>query len=203
MIITISREFGSGGREIAKRLADILKFDYYDKEIITEIANKSQLNENYIESFYDNNLISGFNLKLRNSFSSFNSLYQIQNTIFSEQRKVILEIANRSKNAIIVGRNADEILKDLAPFKIFVSASMDSKIERCINKTEDKTISVKTIKKQIKLIDKSRANLCEMYSNYKWGAKENYDLIINTTNKDIKTVSQALANYLKEFLANI
>ena len=88
-IITISREFGSGGRELAKRLADELGYNYYDKEIITKIAQESDLNENYVQNVLNNDIITQFNFTFAHSFSNINCV----NTSIE-----ILNLQNKTKN---------------------------------------------------------------------------------------------------------
>ena len=88
-VITISREFGSGGRELGKRMADVLGFDYYDKEIITAIAAKSGMDENYVESALESNFWQQVPLTFNSSFEAVNLWQNPQTNLLVEQRKVI------------------------------------------------------------------------------------------------------------------
>ena len=196
-IITISREFGSGGRELGKRLSDILNYDYYDKEIIPEIAKKHQLDEEYVEKTLDNQIWKTIPLTYGRTLSVSYYINPVQTNLLVEEREILEKIAKSDRNCIIVGRNADVLLKDYNPFKIFVCADMDSKINRCLkrqNETEVKTI--KAIENEIKSIDKARSKSREMFSDNKWGDKKDYNLIVNTTGWDLKELSVSLANVI-------
>ncbi|MBO4983507.1 MAG: cytidylate kinase-like family protein [Clostridia bacterium] len=182
-IITVSRQFSSGGREIAKRLADALGYDYYDKEIISEIAKNKSLDEKYVENTLG---IKAIPLHFARSFT-FAYASTAKSELLVEEKRIIDEIASKGRNFIIVGRNADILLKDYKPLNIFVCADMESKIKRCLEKsTEDKKPSVKEIEKQINKIDKGRASTRSIISETKWGECTNYHMTINTTGWQIK-----------------
>lgn len=114
-VITISREFGSGGRELGKRLADELGFDYYDKEIITAIAQGQGLDENYVEKALEHHIWRSVPLAFGRSFTGAVALQSTQTSLLLEQKRVIERIAEAGKNCVIVGRNADFILRDVHP----------------------------------------------------------------------------------------
>lgn len=197
-IITISREFGSGGREFGKRLADILGYAYYDREIINAIAENKELNEGYIEKILENGLLNSYPLKFGRTFSYGTAMAQNNMTkILVEQQKVIKDIASKS-NCIIVGRSANIILRKYNPLNLFVYADMKSKIERCRKYGDDKEIlSEKELIKKIKQVDKGRARHQELLTDIKWGNKEGYDLCINTTGLEIKELAPVIAEYAK------
>lgn len=185
-VITIGREFGSGGREFGRLLAEKLGYEYYDKEIITEIAKKTSLSETYVKQIVEQTPHSLFPITTGNAFAYYgnNHLYNVQ-SIFREQTNVITEMAKKS-DCVIVGRCADYILEDLNPFKIFIYADEKSKIERCLKKVDEpESVNVKKLKKQIKNIDKNRARYYSFYTGKKWGDKLNYDICINTSDIEI------------------
>ena len=195
-IITISREFGSGGRELGKRLADILGFDYYDSEIITTIAKNSGLDEGYVENTLNNSGWQQFPITFRSTFGS--SVYMQPNKVnlLVEQKNVIENIAAMGKDFIIVGRNADEILKEYNPFSIFVCAEMEAKIRRCEERApEGEELSQKELIRKIKQIDKSRAQTREILTGIKWGQRDAYHLTVNTTGWEIKELAPAVADF--------
>ena len=197
-IITISREFGSGGRELGKRLADILGYDYYDREIISQIASENNLDEKYVEG---NEKIHFQNIPItfRHSFSML-PMYQTSTKLLIEEKKVIEKIVERGRDFIIVGRNADVLLKDLKPLNIFVCASMEAKVKRCLERASvDEKLSYKEIEKNIKIIDKNRSLSREILSNSKWGDRENYHLTINTTDWNIKELAEVVANFVNSW----
>lgn len=200
-IITVSRQFSSGGRELAKRMADILGFDYYDKEIISEIAKDTNLDEKFVE----NALSKGYKaipLHFARSFS-----FAFANTGKSEllvaEKRVIDAIAKKGKDFIIVGRNADLLLKDYNPLNIFVCADLESKIQRCIDKALlGEAPSRKEIEKQIKQIDKNRASTRALLSETKWGECDNYHLTINTTGWQIKELTPIVSKLTEIYFGN-
>ena len=112
-IITISREFGSGGRELGKRLADELGFDYYDKEIIIAIAQGQGLDEGYVEKALEHHIWRSVPLAFGRSFAGAVALQSAQTNLLLEQKRVIERIAEAGKDCVIVGRNADFILRDV------------------------------------------------------------------------------------------
>lgn len=198
MIITISREFGSGGREVGKRLADELRIAYYDREIITEIAKQTGLSEEYIKNVSEKGSYT-YPFQFAKSFSTYSRLQSNQTEILVAQQKVLKEIAQKG-NCVIVGRGANVILKECNPMNIFVYADMESKINRCRRKAkEDEHLTEKEIEKKIMGIDNGRKNYHELISNLEWGDKRNYHLCINTSDVEIKTIIPTLAEYIKDW----
>lgn len=197
-IITISREFGSGGREIGKRLADVLGFAYYDSEIITKLANQTGLSEEYINNISEKGIYP-YPFQFGKTFSTFNTLQSNQNEILIAQREIIKEIASKG-NCIIVGRGADTILKEYNPMNLFVYASIESKINRCkLKASADEHLTDNELEQKIKKIDKNRKNSYALLSNRNWSEKENYNLCINTTNIEIKSIIPPLASYIENW----
>lgn len=199
-IITISREFGSGGRELGKRMAEILGFDYYDREIITAIAEKKGISENYVENTLNNHGWQTVPLTYRRTFAGAASMQSVQVSLLLEQKKVIEEIAKAGKDCVIVGRNADIILENENLFRIFVCAEMETKIARCIERAErGEQLTRKEIERQIKHIDKNRARTREILSDRGWGQKDAYEMILNTTDWNIKELAQATAGFAESW----
>lgn len=197
-IITISREFGSGGREIGKRLADELGFGYYDREIITEIAKETGMTEEYIKNISEKGVYP-YAFQFAKSFAMYSSLQSNQTEILVAQTKLLKEIA-KNRNCIIVGRGANIILKDYNPMNIFVYADMESKINRCHKKAkEDENLTDKEMEKKIIQIDNGRKNYHKLISNLEWGDKRNYHLCINTTDVEIKNIIPTLGDYIEEW----
>lgn len=195
-IITISREFGSGGRELGKRLADILGFDYYDKEVIAAISQSRGLNEDYIERVLDNHAWQTVPITFRNSFGAAAVMGIPQISLLLEQKNVIESIAKAGKDCVIVGRNADVILKSCKPFRVFVCAEMEAKIRRCIERAgAGAALTRRQIEQNIRRIDKNRAKTCELVSGEIWGRPVNYDMTVNTTGWEIKALAPAVAEF--------
>lgn len=192
-IITIGREFGSGGRELGRRLAEELGIEYYDKEILAAIAEKTSMSEDYVKEIIEGKPHNLYPITIGQSiYFADNYYFQQKQSIYLAQSETIKELAQKS-SCVIVGRCADFILKDLKPTRIFVYADIDSRVRRCIARNTDKELSEKQIKKQILSIDKDRAKYYDFYTGNKWGDKSNYDLCINTTDVVIKDIIPYLA----------
>lgn len=193
-IITINREFGSGGRELAKRLAQKLGFQYLDHEIVSEMIKRSNFDEKYIESI-DKIGNDDFPYTISKSFG-FYSAHQKQATdVLVLERKIIRQMA-QSSNCVFVGRGADIILEEFQPLKIFVYADLQSKLSRCKAKApKDENLSDKQILRHIKQIDKSRKKHHLLLGCDTWGKKEGYNLCINTSNIEIKTLVDVATSF--------
>ena len=197
-IITIGREFGSGGRELGRRLSERLGIAYYDHEIIAEIAKRTALSEAYVKQITENRPITSFPIHFGGRFCALpDPLMQQSISIYSEQHKLLCELAEKS-DCIIVGRCADHVLRDRNPFRIFVYADVQSRLKRCMErKTDDETLSEQDIKRKIAEIDRNRSRYYAFFSGQKWCARENYDLLINTSGRNIKKQAAALYEYLR------
>ena len=195
-IITIGREFGSGGRELGRRLSEALRFAYYDQEIISEISKRTSLSEQYVQAIVEHQPVFSFPIHIGRSFyPSPNPSFENSMAIYREQSRIISEMAAKS-SCIIVGRCADYILKQYRPFRIFVYADMASKIQRCREKAsenEKMAMTEKELRQQIAKIDKKRAKYYEFYTGHPWGDPLNFDLCINTTQTVIKEIVPAIA----------
>lgn len=202
-IVTISREFGSGGRELGKRLADALGFDYYDREIITAIAQSQGLREEYVEKVLEQHTWQGVTISVRHSFGVATVMNNPQISLLLEQRKIIEGIAKLGKDCIIVGRNADIILENLRPFRIFVCADLEAKLKRCMERAgEEEQLSRKQMEQNIRRIDKNRARTREIICSSRWGDSSAYDLTVNTTDWEIKELTPAVAEFVMRWFGH-
>ncbi len=199
-VITIGREFGSGGRELGVRLANALDFAYYDKEIITAIVNHTDLAEGFVKEVVEGKSARYFPLNIGQSMN-INVDYQIHQmqSIVKAQTEAIKEMALKS-NCVIVGRCADYILKDLRDegqielFRLFIYAEPESRLKRCKERAkEGENLTDKEMEKQIKRINKDRASYYEDYTLQKWGDKSNYDICLNTSFMNIEAMIPHLA----------
>lgn len=199
MIITIGREFGSGGREVGKRLADALNLKYYDKEIITEVAKGSALNEKYVENVIEKGLPGSFYYTFGQTFAHVPVFAEnAMMSVLAEQRKVIMRLAET--DCVMVGRSADAILADLKPFRLFVYADEEHKIKRCRERApEGENYTDKQLVKKMKAIDKGRKKLHSVLSPIPWGDKRGYDLMLNTGSADIEKLVPLVAEYIKHY----
>lgn len=174
-IITISREFGSGGRTIGKMIAERLGYDYYDKELIEKVAEKSGFDKKYIE---EEGEYSPSRSRFAYSFVG-RSMNGMTNTdyIWSIQRKIILELAEKG-NCVIVGRCADYILRDRDDvFNVFVHAATDKKAERIVKLYGETDVKPE---KRLADKDKKRAINYKYYTDRTWGVAKNYHLTLDS-----------------------
>ena len=170
-VITISREYGSGGRYVGKLLADKLEIKFYDKEFIEKLARETGLSEEYIEN----------NEQKRRNFDILNSGYYAgvnnNDELFIKESELIKKIASK-ESCVIIGRCADSILKDRNDItRVFIYSDVEYKINRATQIYKiDKFRAEKTIKK----IDKLRAKHYKHYTGKDWKDFSNYDLCINS-----------------------
>lgn len=198
MIITISREFGSGGREIGKRLADELGLAYYDGEIITLIAKETGMSEEYIQNISEKGVYP-YTYQFAKSFLNSSPVQNSQIQVLVKQNEIIKKIASKG-NCVIVGRAANVILKGEDTIDLFIYADMKSKIARCKQKAdENENLSEKELEKKIIEVSKNREKFHNIVSNEEWGKKENYDLCINTSGVDIKSIITPLKMYIENW----
>ncbi len=193
MIITISRQFGSGGREIGARLAEHLKLRYFDKELVSAIAKNTALNEKYVSEVLDNGGFNNFAFSFARGMTLAATTPPTVTDILVEQQNVIKQIGKKG-DCVIVGRCADVILQEYNPVKIFIYADVQSRLRRCRERAEEgENYTDRQLIKAIKAIDKGRAKLHDLLSSPEWGNKECYDVMLNTSDIKIDNVIPALA----------
>lgn len=192
-IITIGREIGSGGRTLGKLLSEKLGIAYYDQEVISEIANRTAAAENYVRNIVAKRFDTPFPIHIMKSFADPNE--ELNQTLFAAQRDVMREMALKS-DCVIVGRCADHVLKDLKPFRVFVYADEEHKIKRSREAGYTKGTD-KELKAELNKIDKNKTKFYNFYTGQKWGAKENYDLCINTSDYPLEEIAEKLAEFFK------
>lgn len=188
-IITISRQFGSGGRTIGKQTAAKLGIPCYDHELIEKIAEKSGLAKEYIA---ERGEFSSHGSWLANVLSDrdYNG-HSLQDTLWSIQRKVILDIAEQGP-CVIVGRCADYILQDTADcLTVFIHSDMEKRANRIVNQYGEQSDSPE---KRLKDKDKRRASYYNFYTDRKWGALQNYDITLNSGVLGIDKCADILAD---------
>ena len=175
-IITISREFGSGGRFIGKEVAKQLGIAYYDKNMINEIAEKSGLSPEYIQ---ENAELSPRKGLFAYAFSGRDITGKsVEDMLYEAQRKVILDLA-KNEPCVIVGRNADYILKDREDvLNVFIHGDMPEKIQRIVRLYN---VEEKEAVKIMADTDKRRMTNYNFYTDQKWGKAGNYTLCLNSS----------------------
>lgn len=184
-IITISREFGSGGRTIGKMVSEKLGIPCYDAELIHKIAQESGFSENYIKNAGEYTpggfLSSAF---ANRSFGPTNEDY-----LWNIQYKIITELAEK-ESCVIVGRCADYILKDKADcLKVFIHADMDFRAERIVKVYGEREV---VPKERLRDKDKRRAAYHRFYTNMKWGCAQNYHICLDSGKLGIAKCSEII-----------
>lgn len=197
LIVTISREFGSGGRKVGEMLAQQLCIPFYDKEIIQITQEKSGLSKEFIENAEEHSRKSFLFSIATAAYSDMKYTYQYDTPItdkaFFAQSDVIRELASKN-NCVIVGRCADYILKEETKLlRVFITANHDDRLKRIIN---EYGIDEKEAPSKIKKADKARASYVRLYTGNEWGSIQNYDLVINTSFFDV----DGAVNIIKEAL---
>lgn len=192
-IITISREFGSGGRELGKRLADALGFAYYDREIVSSIAEKCNLDEGYVENVLRKGLTINVPITFGHTFYFYSDpTSENELKVLNTQQQIIKELALRG-DCVMVGRSSGIILEKYNPLRLFVYAGMEWKVKRCRERASaEEHLTDRELEKKIRQIDAGRARHQKLLTDRKWGAPEGYDLCINTTNLEIKKIIPGL-----------
>ena len=189
-VVTITREFGSGGRTIAKKLAEELGYDYYDYELVQKIAHESGFAEGFIEEFGEEVSTGGFFSFFGNNWGALN----INDQLYFAERKVILELAEKG-NCIIVGRCADYILKDRKDtLNVFIYADMEWKKDRIVNLYGETDVD---IEKRILEKDKRRKAYYKYYTDRKWNRAANYHISLESSELGIDTCVEILKSIVK------
>ena len=175
-IITISREFGSGGRFIGEKVAKELGIAYYDKNIISQIAEKSGLSPEYVQ---ENAELSPKRGLFAYAFAGRDITGKsVEDLVHEVQRKVILDLAEKEP-CVIIGRNADYILKDRDDvLNVFIHGDMPEKIKRI---TRLYKVNEQEAVKMMADTDKRRGTNYSFYTDQKWGKASNYTLCLNSS----------------------
>ncbi len=197
-IITITRQYGSGGHHIGKTLAQTLNLPFYDKELISIAAKESGVSPEVFEQVDEkatNSLLYSLSMGVYNYGNGFSSMgdLPVNDRLYILQHKIIKELTEK-ENFVVVGRCADHILKDRDNVvKVFIYADIDSRVKRAI---ERKEIDPARAKQAVLKADKSRANYYSFYSGKKWGLADNYDLCINTTHITTEQAVEIILSYI-------
>ena len=195
-VIVLGRQFGSGGREIGRKLSEALGFSYYDRELLTMAAQRAEVRE---ELFADKDekaanpwLFKGFyegGPKVRQGQSAEDVLFQIQ-------REIILELAEKG-DCIIVGRCADDILEKAGTLclSLFICAPLDWRVH---HRMELEQLDERSAQALVEKTDKQREKYYTHYTGRPWGLPENYDLCINSARLGIDRTAALLAEHCRQ-----
>lgn len=198
-IITISRQFGSGGRELGKRLSDLLGWDYYDKEIIEALAADQGMDPEHVREALSHHGWHSVQLTYRNSFAHLGFDHGLRTQLLVRQREIIQEIAEAGNDCIIVGRDADVILQDYHPFRVYICADLQSRLDRCMEHEKKQPralrLTEKEVLRNIRSIDKSRARIREVLTGKRHGDASTFDLTVNAAHWEIKHLAPVVAEF--------
>ncbi len=180
LIITIAREFGSGGHEIGQKVAEALDIAFYDKELIDIVVSENKnLTRNFVEK-HEQNIPNSllYELLMQDFTSPIEQSLSLDDTLFVAQSKVIRQLASQ-QSLVVVGRCADYVLQDYEnSFNIFVHADSESKLKRVVEEYGELATEAEY---KLKKTDKARANHYKAYTGRSWNDAKNYDLCIDTS----------------------
>ena len=197
LIVTIDREFGSGGHEVGRRLAERFGIKLYDEELISRAAANTGYHEDYIKAndekapdYSVSSLFTGVDMFQTSPFA------RIQEEEFS----IIREIASK-ESCIIMGRAADFILSGERHVSIFIFAPIEERVKRnlAIARTRfpDEAMDEAAMEKKVRQIDKQRRRYYEFYTDNKWGGRDVYDLLINTSRAGVEGAVDIIEAYIR------
>lgn len=193
-IITISREFGSGGRTIGKKVAEQLQIAYYDEEIVSEIAKESGLAESFVKEQGEYaNTSSHFLFNFNNWGNGMTST--LSDRLYVLQRNLICELAEKGP-CVIVGRCADYVLRERRDcLNVFVHADMEFRADRIVRLYGEKEDAPQ---KRLEEKDKKRSTYYKYYTNRTWGKAQNYHLCLDSGMLGIEHCVQIICDVVNE-----
>ena len=188
MIITIGREFGSGGHIIGEILADHYGIPLYDKDLLKKVAEENDIDYDELEGYEE----SPINLLLSRTVNGYSS--SLQDAIAHLEFDFIEEHASLGESFVIVGRCAEEVLKNNPnAIKIFVLGDYEAKVRQIMNQFD---LSEEDAKDEIRRTDKRRKSYHNHYCETKWGDSRNYDISINSSRFGIEDTAKFLISYI-------
>lgn len=194
-IITISRQFGSGGRTVGRMLAERLGIPFYDKELVKQVADETGFDVDFIEEsgeFSPSKSI--FSFAMSQGIPVVQNGLSMSDFIFCVQRQVILKLAEQP--CVIVGRGADYILRDRDDcFNVFIHADMQSRAERIVRLYGE---SEKKPEQRLADKDKKRKIYYKHYTDREWGDAKNYDMCLNSGKIGIEKCVELILDAIKE-----
>ncbi len=198
MIITISRETGSGGHTIGKMLAEQLGYDFYDRELISLVADEMHLDKETVAENGEN-ISDKTYIDMVTGFVPFSRKDKVPvDKIQETQQKIIQTIANKG-NCVIVGRGADHILSDNADtFHVFIHANMEHRIAR-VQRHEGISGEESRIRRELEVKDHSRGMLYQFFTGREWGHVSNYHLSIDTSVFTKTQATEIILNAIQKY----
>lgn len=207
IVITIGRQFGSGGRELGRKLADRLGFEYYDKELLHQAAQHAgvgceffERNDERFPSFLNGIFSFAFGLNNVSCYTGSTSISD--DSLYRAQSDFIHSLAEK-KSCIIVGRTADYVLRDHErAVNIFVHAPLDSCARRIMAR-EEEHLTIEKARAKAGKINRLRANYYNFYTDKTWGAAESYDLSLDTSLMSMDHLVEVIVDYLRRRFTDV
>ena len=196
IVITIARQYGSGGREIGERVAKLLGIPFYDKEIIKDAAEAGELDEGIIKEVEEtaaNSLLYTLAMgsNILGATAHFGYKMPLNDKLFILQSEAIRKYADEG-SCVIIGRCSDYVLRDLKGiFRIFIYGDIEHRRERIIQRHPE--IKESSVVDVINKTDKRRMSYYNFYTGGKWGKYDNYDMAINSSTLGIEGAAQLIA----------
>ncbi|MEE1161680.1 MAG: cytidylate kinase-like family protein [Acutalibacteraceae bacterium] len=194
-VITISRQFGSGGRTVGRRLAERLGVPFYDKELVNQVADETGFDVSFIEEngeFSPSKSI--FSFAMSQGIPIMQNGLSMSDFIFCVQRQVILKLAEQP--CVIVGRGADYVLRDREDcFNVFIHADVQSRAERIVKLYGE---SEKRPEQRLADKDKKRKIYYKHYTDREWGDAKNYDICLNSGKIGIDKCVELILDAIKD-----
>ncbi|NBK96850.1 MAG: cytidylate kinase-like family protein [Erysipelotrichia bacterium] len=195
IVITISREYGSGGREVGRLLAKKLQIPFYDKELLAYLAKNSEIDTELFKQIDDKIGFANFYFDDVSEFKvgsaslrALNALSVVQR-IQNVQEKLIQQLAQQS--CVLVGRCSDYILKDDPDvISVFIRANLMEKKKRAVNEYGEQ---VDNINEYLMKMDMKRANYYHFFTDRIWGKANNYDMVISTSRLSLENTAELIA----------
>lgn len=204
-VITVGRQFGSGGRELGKAIARELGIDYYDKELLVHAARNAGMKEEFFEKNDERSpsFLSGllwFNMGLNPSTHYLGSNSISDDSLYSALSDIIHELA-RKGSCVIVGRTADYVLRDVdRVFNVFVHASEEACVNRILQR--EPSCDPKKARETLRRTNRLRASFYNFYTDKKWGDASSYDLTVDSSVVPIPTIARMIADIVRERFIN-
>ena len=197
LYVTIGRQFGSGGREIGKKVAQALGIPYYDKELLKVAAEKSGLSHEFLSNYDEkptNSFLYSLVMGQQNVLSGMRGT-TVEQLASQAQRDAVLSVAEKG-SCVIVGRCADYILRDQPGLvRVFICADDDSRVARICQRDG---LDEKEAREKMRKMDKARAAYYAFHADREWSAADSYDLCINSSRRGIDAAVELIIQLCKK-----
>ena len=194
-VITIGRQYGAGGREIGKKLSELLGIHYYDKELLALAAKESGI-DYHVAGNVDEKPVGSFLYSIVTGGYHTGDSFSVNDRLFAAQKQVIERLA--ASPCVIVGRCADSILKEFPEnIRLFIYAPVDYRARRV---AKEYGISLDKAKEKVLKTDRARAVFYKSNTAFKWGDPQNYHLCIDSSSMSTDKAAQLIADFVKSYV---